>query len=407
MLNYGSITFYTRLRFLVGLFAESKDDAFAKLMEAILNQVLKAESSEQLGAENYERSEERKDYRNGYHSRYLTTRVGKIELEIPRHRNVPFKTVLFENYQRNEQALIATMMEMVVQGVSTRSIQKVIEELCGTSFSKSAVSEICKELDILIKEFKNRLHKDKHPFIMADAMYIKVREEHRVVSKALFIAIGINPTGHKEVLGFEVYDAEKYDTWKHFFEGLKSRGLRGIDVITSDNHKGLVEAIKECFTGASWQRCQAHFMRNILDKCPKKHLTDLASELKPMFSASTIQEARTLRDSIIEEYRDVAAEAMDVLDSGFEDSMTIMALPPKHRIALRTSNLIERKNAEVRKREKVIKIFPNKESAIRLLGSILLDEHNDWSNRNRVFNMDEYYNKYPIIQNKIHKLSVA
>lgn len=393
--------------FLVGLFSKSKDDAFAKLMETILNQVLKAESTEQLGAENYQRSEERRDYRNGSRSRTLTTRVGKIELEIPRHRNVPFKTVLFENYQRNEQALIATMMEMVVQGVSTRSIQKVTEELCGTSFSKSAVSEICKELDIPVKEFKNRLLKDKYPFIMADAMYIKVREEHRVVSKALFIAIGINPAGHKEVLGFDVYDTEKYDTWKHFFEGLKSRGLRGVDIITSDNHKGLVEAIKECFMGTSWQRCQAHFMRNILDKCPKKYLAGLASELKPMFSASTIQEARTLRDSIIEEYQDVAAEAMDILDSGFEDSMTIMALPSKYRITLRTSNLIERENGEVRKREKVIKIFPNRESAIRLLGAILLDDHNDWSNRNRVFNMDEYYNKYSIIQSKIHKLSAA
>lgn len=393
--------------FLVGLFSKSKDDAFAKLMETILNQVLKAESTEQLGAESYQRSEERRDYRNGSRSRTLTTRVGKIELEIPRHRNVPFKTVLFENYQRNEQALIATMMEMVVQGVSTRSVQKVTEELCGTSFSKSAVSEICKELDISVKEFKNRLLKDKYPFVMADAMYIKVREEHRVVSKALFIAIGINPAGHKEVLGFDVYDTEKYDTWKHFFEGLKSRGLRGVDIITSDNHKGLVEAIKECFTGTSWQRCQAHFMRNILDKCPKKYLAGLASELKPMFSASTIQEARTLRDSIIEEYQDVAAEAMDILDSGFEDSMTIMALPSKYRITLRTSNLIERENGEVRKREKVIKIFPNRESAIRLLGSILLDDHNDWSNRNRVFNMDEYYNKYSIIQSKIHKLSAA
>ena len=141
--------------FLVGLFSESKDEAFAKLMKAILNQVLKAESAEQLGAENYQRSDERKDYRNGCRSRYLTTRIGKIELEVPRHRNVPFKTVLFENYQRNEQALIATMMEMVVQGVSTRNIQKVTEELCGATFSKSTVSEICKELDIPVKEFKN------------------------------------------------------------------------------------------------------------------------------------------------------------------------------------------------------------------------------------------------------------
>jgi transposase-like protein len=391
--------------FLVGLFAESKDDAFAKLMEALLNQVLKAESAEQLGAENYERSDGRKDYRNGSRPRSLTTRIGKLELEVPRHRNVPFKTILFENYQRNEQALIATMMEMVVQGVSTRSVQKVTEELCGEKFSKSTVSEICKELNIPVREFKGRLLAEKYPFVMADAMYIKVREEHRVVSKAFFIAIGINSNGQKEVLGFDVYDAERIDTWKDFFEGLKSRGLRGIDIITSDSHQGLVEAITQCFPGTSWQRCQAHFTRNILAKCPKKYMAGLASELKPMFQASTIQEARRLRDSIIDEYQDVAPEAVSILENGFEDSMTIMVLPSKYRQTLRTSNLIERENGEVRKREKVIKIFPNRESVIRLLGSVLLDDHNDWSTRTRVFNMTDYYDKQSSIQAKLHTAS--
>jgi transposase-like protein len=391
--------------FLVGLFAESKDDAFAKLMEALLNQVLKAESAEQLGAENYERSDGRKDYRNGSRPRSLTTRIGKLELEVPRHRNVPFKTILFENYQRNEQALIATMMEMVVQGVSTRSVQKVTEELCGETFSRSTVSEICKELNIPVKEFKGRLLAEKYPFVMADAMYIKVREEHRVVSRAFFIAIGINSNGQKEVLGFDVYDAERIDTWKDFFESLKSRGLRGIDIITSDSHQGLVEAITQCFPGASWQRCQAHFTRNILAKCPKKYMAGLASELKPMFQSSTIEEARRLRDSLIDEYQDVAPEAISILENGFEDSMTIMALPSKYRQTLRTSNLIERENGEVRKREKVIKIFPNRESVIRLLGSVLLDDHNDWSTHNRVFNMTEYYDKQSSIHAKLHKIS--
>lgn len=391
--------------FLVGLFAENKEVAFAKLMEALLNQVLKAESSEQLGVSSYERSESRTDYRNGSRTRTFTTRVGKIELEVPRHRNVPFKTVLFENYQRNEQALITTMMEMVVQGVSTRSVQKVTEELCGATFSKSTVSEICKELDIPVKEFKNRLLAEKYPFIMADAMYIKVREEHRVVSKALFIAMGINTTGHKEVLGFELYDTEKVSTWKNFFKSLKSRGLRGVDIITSDSHTGLVEAIKECFPGASWQRCQVHFMRNILDKCPKKYVAGLTSELREMFLSSTINEARHLRDEIVEEYQDVASEAMAILDSGFEDSMTIMVLPSKYRLSLRTSNMLERENGELRKREKVIKIFPNKEAAIRMMGAVLLDDHNDWLSRQRVFNMEEYYDRRSMILSKIRKVA--
>jgi len=387
------IHFTLEYDFLIGLFAESKDDAFAKLMEAILNQVLKAESTEQLGVENYQRSGSRKDYRNGMRTRSLVTRIGKLELEVPRHRNTPFKTVLFENYQRNEQALISTMMEMVIQGVSTRNIQKVTEELCGESFSKSTVSEICKELDVPVKTFKERLLPDKYPFIMADAMYIKVREDHRIRSKALLLAIGINPTGQKEVLGFDVCDAEKTNTWKCFFEGLKSRGLRGVDLVISDSHKGLVESIKECFPGASWQRCQVHFSRNILDKCPKKYMAGLASELTTMFNSSTLEEARRLRNAIIEEYQDVAPAAVQILDEGFEDAMTIMYLPMKYRQSLRTSNIIERENREIRKREKVIQIFPNIESALRLIGAVLMDDHNDWSTRHRLFDMTDYYNK--------------
>ncbi len=389
--------------FFIGLFSESKDEAFGKLMEAILNQVLKAESAEQLGAENYERSGERNDYRNGTRTRSLTTRIGKIELQVPRHRNKPFKTILFENYQRNEQALIATMMEMVVQGVSTRNVQKVTEELCGESFSKSTVSEICKELDIPVKQFKERLLPERYPFIIADAIYLKVREDHRVRSKALYVAVGINNTGHKEIIGFEVYDSEKRNTWKEFFEGLKSRGLRDVDFVISDAHLGLVEAIKESFPGSTWQRCQAHFTRNIIDKCPKKYGSGLASELRDMFNASTIEEARRLKDSIIEEYQDVAADAMEILDTGFEDAVVIMNLPTKYRIALRTSNIIERENREIRRREKVIGIFPNAESIIRLIGAVLHDDHNDWSNQQRLFDMAEYYEKQSSILMKLHK----
>ena len=393
--------------FFVGLFSETKDEAFGKLMEALLNQVLKAESAEQLGVENYERSDDRSDYRNGSRTRSLTTRIGKIELQIPRHRNTPFKTTLFENYQRNEQALIATMMEMVVQGISTRSVKKVTEELCGETFSKSTVSEICKELDVPVKQFKERLLPERYPFIMADAIYVKTREDHRVRSKALHIAIGINSDGIKEIIGFEVYDTEKTNTWKDFFEGLKSRGLRNVDIVVSDAHKGLVEAIRECFSGSSWQRCQAHFMRNIIDKCPKKYATGLSQELHDMFNASTIEEARRLEKSIYDEYYDVAGASMAILDEGIEDSLTIMALPSKYRIALRTSNIIERENREIRRREKVIQIFPNTESIIRLIGAVLYDDHNDWSVGHRLFDMKEYYDKFNSIHQKLIKQKAA
>jgi transposase-like protein len=384
--------------FFVGLFSESKDEAFGKLMEALLNQVLLAESKEQLGVENYERSADRTDYRNGSRTRTLTTRIGKIDLKVPRHRNVPFKTSLFEEYQRNEQALICTMMEMVVQGVSTRNVRKVTEELCGEAFSKSTVSEICKELDIPVKQFKERLLPDKYPFIIADAIYLKAREDHRVRSKALYIAVGVNTSGHKEVLGFEVYDSEKTSSWKEFFESLKSRGLRDVDIVISDAHTGLLEAIRECFPGSSWQRCQAHFTRNMIDKCPKRYQSGLASELKDMFNASTLKEARSLKESIYDEYIDVAPDAMALLDNGFEDSMSVMALPSKYRTALRTSNIIERENRELRRRERVIQIFPNKESMLRLMGAVLMDDHNDWSAAQRLFDMTEYFDNLPQIK---------
>lgn len=407
MMHMAQLHFTLDYSFFVGLFSESKDEAFGKLMEALLNQVLKAESAEQLGAENYERSEERLDYRNGTRSRSLTTRIGKIELEVPRHRNVPFRTSLFENYQRNEQALICTMMEMVVQGVSTRNVQKVTEELCGTAFSKSAVSEMCKGLDIPVKQFKERLIPDHYPFVVVDAIYLKAREDHRVRTKALYIAVGVNTTGHKEVLGFEVYDSERTNTWKEFLEGLKSRGLRGVDIVISDAHAGLVEAIKECFAGSSWQRCQAHFTRNIMDKCPKKYASGLASEMRDMFNASTLEEARRLKASVYEEYLDVAPNAMAILDEGFEDCMMVMALPSKYRIALRTSNMIERENREIRRREKVIQIFPNPESIIRLVGAVLMDDHNDWSIAQRLFDMKEYYEGIAGIKKKLKQIKAA
>lgn len=400
------INFTLEYEFLVGLFSENKDAAFGKLMEAILNQVLRFESEEQLGAENYQRSSNRKDYRNGTRPRGLTTRIGKIELEVPRHRNVPFRTMLFENYQRNEQALITTMMEMVVQGVSTRNVKKVTEELCGESFSKATVSEICKELDIPVKEFKNRPLTARYPFVIADAMYIKVREDHRVVSKAFMIAMGINTEGRKEIIGFDICDSEREMTWKGFFENLKERGLKNVDLITSDDHSGLVAAVKECFPGASWQRCQAHFTRNILDKMPKKYRLGFAEQLRELFNVSTIEEARKIRNELYDEYYDVAKDAMETLDQGFEDAMIAMALPSKYRKVMRTSNLIERENAEIRRRERVVQIFPNKESALRLLGAVLMDHNNEWQ-IGRVFIMDQYLEKRFEIKKNMNKIKGA
>jgi len=229
-----------------GLFTSNgKDDAFAKLLESILNQVLNAQVSEQIGADRYERSDERLGYRNGFRMRSMTTRVGTIELQVPRLRDGNFSTTLFRQYQRSEQALVLAMMEMVINGVSTRKLSAITEELCGKQFSKSTISELCKNLDPVVDEFRNRKIDSKYPFVIVDALYTKVRETGRVRSKGLLLAIGVRDDGHREILGFCVADSESETSWSEFFETLKQRGLVDVDLIVSDNHGGLVAAIKK------------------------------------------------------------------------------------------------------------------------------------------------------------------
>lgn len=379
--------------FFTGLFKKNREEAFGELMECLLNQFLLAESAEVLNADPYGRSEERTDYRNGYRERELTCRIGKLTLRVPRHRNEPFHSSLLDSYQRNEQALITTMIEMVIQGVATRNIEKVTEELCGMKFSKSTISDLCKTLDKEVKKFRERKLEKEYPFVMVDAMYIKVRENHRVCSKGLMIALGISADGRKEILGFEVCDGETEYLWERFLISLKKRGLRGVDLITSDDHAGLVSAIKKVFQNVGWQRCQFHFSRNIVDAAPKKYQPALRVELREVLQASTLEEARKKKADLIEEYEGCADQAMKILDEGFDDAMNIMHLPSKYRKTLRTSNLLERENQEVRKREKVIRIFPNTESAERLLGAVLIDDNDDWQGLSRVFDMKEYYQK--------------
>lgn len=374
----------------IGLFCSGREEAMGKLMENLLNQFLVAESSSKLGADPYERNEERKDYRNGSRERKVNTRIGRLNLQVPRHRHEPFHTALIENFQRNEQALLATFMEMVIQGVSTRKVEKITQELCGTTFSKSQVSEICKGLDPEVQSFKNRPLDEEYPFIMADAMYIKVQEDFRVRSKGLMVVMGINLDGRREILGFDLCETETQYHWESLFTSLKRRGLRHVDLVTSDNHSGLVAAVQKVFQNASWQRCQFHFTRNILDKAPKRYQKGLSTELKDMFNCSSLEAAKKKKDTIFEDYTKVAPDAMETLDEGFLDAMTVMSLPVKYRKPLRTTNYLERENQELRRREKVIRIFPNAASVLRLLGALLLDHHENWALLSRVFNMKEY-----------------
>jgi transposase-like protein len=384
-----NITLETEL--LHGLFTkDSKDEAFSRLLEAILNQVLVAQSAEQLGAMPYERSEDRTAYRNGFRDRDLTTRIGSITLRIPRHRNGEFSTTMFNRYQRSEQALVLAMIEMVINGVSTRKIENITEELCGKSFSKSTVSKLCEHLDPIVAAFRNRPLEKHYPFVIVDAMYIKVREDGRVCSKGLLIATAVNEEGNREVIGFQLNNSESETSWGDFFSNLKTRGLTDVDLMVSDNHKGLVKAIKKHFQGTTWQRCQTHFSRNILDKTPNKQQPALKTYLQSIYQARDIDEARRLLSDTLETFEKLAPKAMVTLEEGFEDVMAVMNLPEKYRKRLRTTNSIERLNQEVRRRDRVIRIYPNEASVIRLLGSVLIEQDEKWSSR-KYLNMDEYY----------------
>lgn len=372
-----------------GLF--STDEGLAKLMEKVLNQVLQAQATEAVGALPHERTDNRRGYRNGNRNKPLHTRVGSLTLAVPQFRNGGLSTELWERYQRSEMALLLAMMEMVVNGVSTRKVSKITEELCGTSFSKSTVSALCQKLDPLVKEWNERPLCEKcYPFVLMDALVIKVRKGGRVRSQSIMLSIGINADGRREILGIHLGDSESFQSWSEYLSGLKQRGLRGVDLVVSDHHSGLVKAIQTQSQGAVWQRCQTHLMRNILNATPKKLQKEVRNQLRLIFMAPDIKTARVLLNSTLTTYQDEAPKAMEVLENGFDDAVAVLVMPECYRKKLRTTNIVEREIEEIRRRERVIRIFPNEESAIRLMGALLLERDELWSTRRREMDMADY-----------------
>lgn len=368
----------------------SNQNGLAKLIENVLNQILEAQAEESLGADKYERTDERVGYRNGYRPRQLYTRVGPVTLQVPQTRDGSFSTEIFKRYQRSEQAFVLALMEMVVNGVSTRKVTHITEELCGASFSKSTVSQLCVGLDARIKAFnERRLDEHHYPFIMVDAMFFKSRDNDLVVSRAALTISGIRADGFREVLGIRIGETESYATWEEAFKWLKSRGLKGVVYIISDQHSGLVEAARRYFQGVSWQRCQVHLMRNILGSCSLKHRKEVAEQVKLIFQSADMLEARRRLDAFICEFEKKTPKAVACLEDGFDDAMAVMSLPAKYRKRFRTTNMQERLNQEIRRRERVIRIFPNDESALRLIGALLAEMNEQWQSK-RYLDMDEF-----------------
>lgn len=380
-----------------------------ELWEEILNQVLQAEMTEHLQADRYERSDERTAYRHGSYERKLTTRLGTLELEVPRCDDGSFSTKLFERYQRSEKALVLALMTMVVQGVSTRRVKKITTELCGRAFTKSTVSRLTKQLDEQVRAWAERPLEAQYPFLIVDAMHIKVRRQGAVRSTSVLLAVGVSEEGQREILGLHLALGETKEAWAKFFDRLKDRGLTGVEVITSDGHQGLREAARSRFPGCIWTRCHAHFRRQVLDETPENHREAMQALLDEVLQASSPLEARRTFEEMLDgerhrfitttdgeeldtyqRLRQEAATALATVDEGLEDVTGVLALPGKYRRRLRTTNMLERLIEELRRREKVIRIFPNMDSAWRLIGALLAEYHEEWSTGRRYLKMDAF-----------------
>jgi putative transposase len=369
----------------------TSDTGLQGLVETVLNQVLEAQVSDQIGAQPYERSEQRQAYRNGSRPRTLYSRVGPLVLHVPQVRNGCFSTELFSRYQRSEQALVLAMMEMVLQGVSTRKVSRVTEELCGTRFSRSTVSQLCTALDVRVRAWNERpLSEQAYPFVIVDALVIKVRRDEAVRSTSALIVSGVNASGHRELLGLRLGDSESEGSWSDMFAWLKRRGLRGVELLVSDAHSGLVKAARHYFQGVMWQRCQVHLERNVLGRTPRYLRAQMASGLRRIFESPDHVGARAAFRTLATELEAKAERAVELLEEGLDDALSVLVLPEKYRRRLRTTNMIERLNEEIRRRERVIRIFPNEASAVRLIGALLAEQHESWSTGKRYFDMTEY-----------------
>ena len=369
-----------------------QNDGLKPLLEQVLNQVLQAQVSEQINAQPHERTDERQAYRNGYRERDLTARIGTLTLRVPKLRSGTFTPDLFERYQRSETALLSCLVEMVVQGVSTRKVSAVVEELCGESVSKSTVSALCQQLDPQVKAWRERdLSPRAYPFVIVDALVIRIRENGRVHPKSLLLACGVNHEGYREILGFALGDKESEASWGAFFLALKQRGLNGVDLLVSDSHTGLVKAAHTHFQQAQWQRCQTHLSRNVMEVCPKSEHDALHQALRRVFEADTQEAARQALHTLLTEFGSRAPKSCDCLEAAFDDAMAVLSLPRPYRKRLRTTNSQERLNEEIRRRERVIRIFPNEASAERLMGALLMEFDEAFSTNQRYFDMTEYH----------------
>jgi transposase-like protein len=350
--------------------------------------LMELEVRQHLGADRHERSPERTGHRNGYRERPWDTRVGTIELEVPRVRDGSFFPSLLQPRKRAERALVAVVQEAYVQGVSTRRVDDLVKALGLDGISKSQVSRLCETLDAEVERFRTRRLDGPYPYCWLDATFVKARQEQRVVSLAVVIAIGVNASGQREVLGLDVGPSEDGAFWTQFLRSLVARGLRGVKLVTSDAHEGLKGAIAAVLQGASWDRCRTHFMRNALALVPKSAQQMVAATIRTVFVQPDPTSAREQWRRVADSFRARFPRLAELLDEAEADVLAYLAFPPEHWRQVWSNNPLERLNREVKRRTDVVGIFPNERALIRLVGAVLAEQHEEWLVSRRYFSAE-------------------
>jgi putative transposase len=362
---------------------------FRGVVQEVVQQVLEAEMEEALQAGKGERTEGRLGYRSGYYSRSLVTRVGRLELRVPQDRQGRFSTQVFDRYQRSEKALVLALAEMYVQGVSTRKVKAITEELCGHAFSASVVSESTRRLDEQLAQFAGRsLEGEEYPYLVLDARYERVREGGVIRPRAVLIAIGISWDGRRCILGVELASRESASSWRDFLRGLKQRGLQGVEFVVSDHHEGLRQAITQVLPEAVWQRCYVHFLRNALDHLPRKADDDCLKELRWIYDRRDLEEARRDLAAWLAKWQSKYPKLCDWVEQNIEETLSFYRLPLQHHKHLKSTNMLERLNEEIKRRTHVVRIFPHEESCLRLVRALAMETHENWIEGTRYLNMD-------------------
>jgi putative transposase len=367
---------------------EKDKDFLKEALTLLINALMDAEVTSMIGAEKYERSENRNNHRNGYRQREWDTRLGTLQLSIPKLRHGSYFPSLLEPRKMSEKALLNVVQEAYVHGVSTRKVDELVESLGIKGMDKSEVSRISKQLDGFVTEFKNRILEGEYPYLWLDATFPKVREGGRVCSMALVIAVGVNQSGEREILGFDVGMSEDGAFWEEFLRKLVARGLKGVKLVVSDAHEGLKSAIKKVLTGSTWQRCRVHFMRNVLSQVPKKCQGMVSSIIRTIFAQNDQESAREQLRHVVDELRGRFPKAMEILEAAEEDILAYMAFPREHWIQIHSTNPLERLNREIRRRTDVVCIFPNRDAVIRLVGTMLMEQNDEWQVGRRYFSLE-------------------